>query len=168
MNPEALWIKRTGMILCLLTLLTACSSANRSSPALEVVSGQPKNPVVEAWIEYPGPPSRWAGPSSLLIHIDVHPNGDTAKITWTSEAQLFSDAGKPIPRETVQDALDDLSEALHASAIPLPETCVNPVRVRLIRSDQSVQERRGCRSPIGWPRIASEVVSDLLTARMGE
>ncbi len=148
-------------------LINSCSSS-RNSPALEVVSGDPKNPAVEAWIEYPGPDARWSGPSGFFVHVNLSASNEAAQITWTSEAQLFADSGRPVPREVAQEAIDSLADAMDAKPVPEPDTCSSMVRVRIVRVDQSIQEKKGCRSPIGWQRIASEVVSDLLTARTAD
>ena len=45
--------------------------------------------------------------------------------------------------------------------------CLYPVRARLIRADGSVVEKQGCRSQLGWTRVASETVSLLISATVG-
>src|SRR6185295_670703 len=61
----------------LLTLAASCVGMHGQS-TLDAIQGSitENKPVVEAYIEYPGPQERWAAPSSLAIHITARDGSD--------------------------------------------------------------------------------------------
>jgi hypothetical protein len=153
---------------------------------LEAASVAQSKPIVEAYIDFPGPPEKWVGPAGLLLHVTAR-EGKSAKVVVTSPGLdghaplldavrgLASENALPdgknaeakiqkgISVEAARERLSFLARALTEGA-QFFQGCLNPVRVRLIRQDGSIFERSGCRGQVGWSRSASEAVSDFLTA----
>src|SRR4051812_35692781 len=72
--------------LCL-TLAASCVGMHGQS-TLDAIQGSitENKPVVEAYFEYPGPQERWAGPSSVAIHITAR---DGAEPTISISPNVF-------------------------------------------------------------------------------
>ncbi len=132
------------------------------------------SPFVEAYLEYQGPPERWAGPGTVLVHLVAH-DLNHAELTVRPDllTQIY-DQGEQMgirrisstqPRPTGQVARERLSYL--AESILNEKTafygCLYPIRARLVRGDGSVVEKMGCRSLQGWPSIASRTVSEMFT-----
>jgi hypothetical protein len=147
-------------------------------------------PFVEAYIEYPGPQTKWAGPSSFILHVTAKDAG-AAQITMTPDlptgdkpaapshdattsshrapaaSALSAAAGARTTRkmtsEEARNQLAFLGNALQGAQAPF-RGCMSPVRVRMIRADGGIFERQGCRSELGWSRAVSEAVSTFVDA----
>jgi hypothetical protein len=66
-----------------------------------------------------------------------------------------------VTQVNARDQVARLAEAIRDDDSPF-SGCLNPVRVRLIRTDGILLERQGCRGQEGWPKVASEVASHFL------
>ena len=133
-------------------------------------------PLVEIYVEYPGPEARFAGPPALLVHLDAR--GDTsgvgkARISVSpgvfremphAPKRVLASLGGEIPLETARARLAILGSAL-SGGDPKFTGCLSPIRVRAIRADRSVLEKIGCRSQDGWPRAVSDAVSEWLAVK---
>jgi len=129
-------------------------------------------PFVEAAIEYTGPQARWAGPVSFMIKIEAYDAGP-ARIAVTPN--LFRDvlenpeilgrapASRGIPGERARTRFGEIAAALQGA----PQSfrgCLSPVKIRLVRADGALLEKKGCRGHTGWPRVVSEAVNDFVSA----
>jgi hypothetical protein len=120
--------------------LSGCQSALRQA-APQTAAAESGAPFVEAYLEYVGPPERWAGPRTTAHHVF---------------------AREPIARADLRSLGSTMAQAPSAFT-----GCLYPIRARLIRSDGSVLERQGCRDNSGWPVVVSRMVSNALeTARL--
>lgn len=151
---------------------------------------QSSQPYVEAYVEYPGPQQKWAGPSSFTLHVAAKDDG-AAIITMTPE-MLTGDAPEQTGPSVTQrvpaasglsntiaahpqiraanmtgiqarEHLAHLVVALQGTQAPF-RGCMSPVRVRMVRADGAILERQGCRSELGWSRAVSEMVSTFIEA----
>jgi hypothetical protein len=160
------WSAIRFFLVCL--SVAGCSSIKSGSvlEALKGIGSTKKSPITEAFIEYAGPHSQWAGPGSLLVYVDLKDSVAT-RVQVTPPVQV-QDANSQKPAEPevfkteeVRKALDQLSDAIEEDESEF-SGCLLPIRVRLVRADQSVFERDGCRSDSGWPGVASRLVSKLV------
>ncbi len=132
-------------------------------------------PYVEAFVEYAGPQEKWAGPASFTLHVIAK---DAGGATVTVQPALFTElppagmaaqgrtpASQGLPGELAREHLAHLATSLQGADQAF-RGCLSPVRVRLIRADGSLLEKRGCRSQSGWNRVASEAVSNFITATL--
>jgi len=181
-------------VLCAITsvlALSACMSA-RNHPALDAAqnavngksdSGLPgvrsSEAFTEAYIEYPGPHAKWAGPASFVIHISTkNPHWALINVApaWfnTSEeeqAGLTSETAnkvntKGLSSDYARERIRYLAGAMQQGPEPTFKGCLYPVRVRLIREDGTFIEKTNCRSEVGWPKVASEAAEYFLTAKL--
>ncbi|OFZ54776.1 MAG: hypothetical protein A2428_17270 [Bdellovibrionales bacterium RIFOXYC1_FULL_54_43] len=163
--------------------LIGCSGKNTiTSSATQAV---PLSPFVEAYLEYVGPPQRWAGPNSVIVHIFAR-DSDTAEIkvipnflrpnflrpnyasalhenripASSSSGPLL---GNKMTRVMAREELVRLASAMSGPEQPF-FGCLNPIRARLVRADGSVLERHGCRDTAGWPVTLSQLVSRSIAA----
>jgi hypothetical protein len=177
MNRKALssvaLILLTGL---LLTFAASCVGMHGQS-TLDAIQGSiaENKPIVEAFVEYPGPQERWAGPSSLVVHITAR---DGVEPTVTLTPGVFqaesgvSDFSTPVRKsglttQVVRERLALVATALTQAGLSTDEKqggCLSPVRARLIKSDGSIIEKRGCRSQTGWAFQASDAATDLIAA----
>lgn len=149
-------------------------------------------PYVEAYIEYPGPQAKWAGPMSYILHVSAKDSG-AAQITTTPQlltdepkaehesheapsvsqrapaasavSQAIAPAIHHMSSEDARAQLAHLVSALQGVQAPF-RGCMTPVRVRLVRADGGIFERQGCRSELGWSRTVSETVSAFVEASL--
>jgi hypothetical protein len=165
---------REWAIAGLLITATGCVGSQPQSAMDAMEAGMA---FVEGYIEFGGPDARWAGPESIILHVDAR-DGVDAKLDLTPT--IFKRGGKKggastarralasagnavaIPSEAVRGMLADLAATLDSPDRAF-RGCLSPVRVRLIRSDGAVVERQGCRTQIAWTRTASRIFSDLLS-----
>lgn len=199
MNSTGDWkmknARKTSLSLVLgMVFATGCTSIQDNS-ALEGLTGSDDvttNPYVSAYIEYPGPQKKWAGPSSLSMKIDakgegyskveVYPEYFQSLMKTTAEATAAArgpaseanreKASAALTKQQVQTESAMTTEAARAQFAFLAEAmktqhaafegCMYPVRARLIRANGEVLEKYGCRGQNGWPRVASEIVSESL------
>ena len=179
-------------------VIGGCMSA-RNHPALEAVQkgqegqGASGPTYVEAYIEYPGPQQKWAGPESFVLHV-MAKEGKMAELTATpdwfnkttvklasrrlasalSEAAKGAEAAKQqpglsnfaVPKDVAREKLRYLAGAIQNGPEPVFKGCLSPVRVRLVREDGQFLEKTGCRSETGWPHVASESVEYFMTAML--
>jgi hypothetical protein len=158
---------------------------------LDAIQGsiEEKKPFVEAWIEYSGPQERWAGPSSLIVHVTAKDGGAPMVALvpdrFTPEAGVadFSSQAASLPAgpgrapgsesqailstTAIRDRLAVLGTALSqptsaGAADEGASGCLSPIHARLVRSDGSIVEKRGCRSGAGWAFQASAAAADLV------
>src|SRR4051812_39397522 len=75
----------------LLTLAASCVGMHGQS-TLDAIQGSiaEAKPIVEAYIEYPGPQERWAGPATVAIHVIAR---DGAEPTIVVSPDLFQSEG---------------------------------------------------------------------------
>ncbi len=131
-------------------------------------TSEASSPLVEAYIEYPGPHEKWAGPFSFVIHVTIRGPGKPQIMIspeilkpQATEKKTESVGSQGLSTEAVREELARLNAAMQE-----PERvfhgCLYPVRVSLIRADGVLIERQGCRGQLGWPRIASEISNHLI------
>ena len=156
--------------LTLIVLLTGCSSMN-DHPIQEMT---PSNaPFVEAQLEYSGPDARWGGPATINFYMSAA--GDTVKAVMRPELIDLNKKQELAPGSRhlaalngykVEDARKDLLElAQHVLESESPyKGCMYPVKVKIVRSDGAVLEKKGCRSESGWTRSASQWMSKVMNA----
>jgi len=119
-------------------------------------------PFIEGYIEFLGPHEKWVGPASFVLHVSAR---DGEKATLNLAPSLVQGLGT-VDSGKARDELLKLFVAMRAEEQEY-YGCMNPVKVRLIRSDGSTAERMGCRGQAAWPRIASETVNRLLEFATG-
>jgi hypothetical protein len=176
--------------------LSSCVQGRSTLEAIQQSMG--KAPFVEAYVEYPGPENRWAGPATFRLHLTAKDLATPASITvspalWRPHRSLASNAlPGPAPAASEVTRVSDMSHLPTASGsisvemardelfrlgsalegvdgnVPGLAGCLSPVHVRLTRSDGSVTEKRGCRSQAGWQRAVGESVNHWLSAWLQE
>lgn len=167
--------KKITSLLLLSVSVTGCTTAMNSSPlALHSETGQ-SGSFVEAWIEQVGPPAKWAGPQSFLVHVSAR----DPKLTEISFApELFpkrswdlqgrTPAANAFTLEAAREELHFLASAIEGESTPEFRGCMYPVRVRLVRGDGSILEKQGCRAAYGWPNTANRMIASLLERAHGK
>ncbi len=169
-----------------LALVTACSSMNSKDGGAPLGSapglGKAESPFVEAFLEYVGPPQKWAGPGSFVVHIVAKDNKAPKVVLYPallparpvyapavhpSRALAGTEGKSPqytteVAREQLQELARLMAEGQNFSA------CLYPIRVRLIRGDGSVMDRYGCRSREGWPAMVSRMMSDWIQVAVSQ
>jgi hypothetical protein len=167
-----------------MTALAGCAGAARNktaaaSGAAPVSTAQAPAPVVEAFLEFVGPPDRWAGPPTMMIHLTakdpefaelaVTPaiSGPGARMDLRRTQRASSSGPARIGATLARESLAELTMAVQAeSELATFSGCLFPVRVKLVRADGSVTERSGCRTLTGWPVALSLTTSRVLTASL--
>ena len=138
------------------SVLSACLGTEPS--VKNAVQEKPhSSPVVEAYVEYPGPDKKWVGPKDFIIHIDTtHEGGKdgNSEIIITKDERSVR-KGPAI--EKTREMLKDLESSVQGGATLAPIGCLSPVRVRLIRADGGITQRQSCRGQAGWPLLASQL-----------
>ncbi|MEK6580270.1 MAG: hypothetical protein AABZ55_13680 [Bdellovibrionota bacterium] len=151
-------------------VLSGCMSMQSQTTleAIQVAGGN--QPYVEAYIEYPGPNAKWAGPASFILHITAK---DTAAAQVAMTPNWLFPMSNPKDRalaseRTISGEVAREHMARLVTAIQAGDTefsgCLYPIRVRLIRADGAIVEKHGCRGPVGWAKASSEVVDQFITA----
>ena len=163
-------------IVALATVFAGCAGSSSSRPE----GGGTAATFVEAFIEFPGPDAKWAGPDSIVLHVDAR-SAQVAKIEFTPALAVRTKGGRSlafatdapahplfreVPTRMVRDRLAALGEELESPDRPFAG-CLNPVRVWLIRADDEVVEKKGCRTQVSWTRASSRAFSDILSAWLG-
>ncbi len=149
-----------------LILLTGCVGAQQNSTLEAIQSAfQPAAGFTSMSIEYPGPDQKWAGPPSFAMEVDA--KGETTSIK-ISPPELDPSSSTTIslhPKEAREyfKYLAGKLESAPAAESTAKAGCASTVRVRLVRSDGSVMEKRACRSAEGWPHVASTAVDFFLS-----
>jgi hypothetical protein len=167
-------MRSTALGLGLAGLLGGCTSLQNQN-GLEAFKAAEKStsPIVEAFFEYGGPDSRWAGPSALIVRVDARERG-MAKVTSQPQVRLRhlpadgTTAGRglasvsSVTSDEARTQLAEIATQMQADAQTF-SGCLYPLRVRLVRQDGGVLEKHGCRSTQGWPSAVSKAVSFYLT-----
>lgn len=170
-----------------LLVLSGCMAARQTLDEIDGSMGfAAEGTVIEAYIEYPGPAERWAGPQSLLVRVSAKDGSESGQVLITPE--LFSKlevrspkgvARMPAPMamdtEATRAQLAELAAALQQdgedTAAVQFRGCLYPVRVRLVRSDGAIMEKHGCRAHEGWTaevsRLTSVFLADAMKGRSG-
>jgi hypothetical protein len=117
----------------LIIVTSSCQGARHIFPASQTKEAAP---FVEAFLEYVGPPERWAGPRTVSYRVSAR------------EPEARAELG-------------DLGQSMLETGLPFAG-CLYPVRARLVRADGSVLEQQGCRGNSGWPVAAGRVISSAL------
>ena len=176
-----------GLMVSLPVILSGCLGMQSQSTLDAIQEGMSAQPVTEAYIEYPGPQSKWAGPTNFILHVSAK---DTlARISVTPA--LFDEAAAGIslkgrapasmtegakPGQKVdhrvemtggqaRDQLAHLAASLTGGAENF-RGCLSPLRVRMIHADGAVTEKQGCRGQTGWSKAASESVNTFISAAL--
>lgn len=146
--------------------LSACQAGIRPVASIPTQSATVADgaPFVEAFLEYVGPPERWAGPRTVTLHLQ-------ARELEPASVLITPNPGMPVPRpgggsvsaagHIAQPVARDELRALGTTMIEAPATftgCLYPIRARLVRADGTVLERTGCRANTGWPVAVSRVL----------
>ena len=190
-------MKRFNSRLAWITLALSASGAGCAggsstlSNVVEAIEGLKgsSSPVVEAYIQYPGTESRWAGPVLWTVHVSAHdshspvfeitPALPRPKAAGAPElvgripasslglTQGKSSSGQPagtvsLTQQQVRERLQHLAEAL-ASADEETASCLSSVKVRLTRADGTVLEKQACRGSQVWTQVASELAAEFMT-----
>lgn len=159
---------KTSLLQILVFLaLAGCMTAQNHS-ALDALQGMAGGaPYVEAYIEYPGPSEKWAGPASFILHVEAKDaSTPSVRLTpnWFNTPTGEKHPPLQITKETAREQIANLAAAiLNAPEIPY-KGCVSPIRVRLIRQDGNVLEKMACRTERGWPNYASQTVHFFMSA----
>ena len=176
---KLMWKTVTLISSMALTLGSGCSQLKgpqKPDPKTAITdpAGINSQAVVEAYLEYIGPPERWAGPKPFVIHVDAtHVSGIQVKITSAFEDSEMrgwaAKSGGSLRIPTTAEARNQLTELAVVSSsqvVPAFQACVNPIRVRLIRADQSVVEKLGCRGQGEWAAKVSNLTSHFVEASL--
>jgi hypothetical protein len=165
-------------------VLSSCMSLQNGG-TLDQIAGALTSPIVEGYIEYPGPHAKWAGPQGFVMHIDAKGTGN-AKLSVVP-ALIAAPAAHPtnlgkvgahrtlasepvvsnqgVPAEVAREILANLGSSIGHEE-PAFRGCLSPVRIRLIRANGALIERQGCRGQGGWAKTASETVNRFVTAHL--
>lgn len=191
-------MKKIVFVLGACTLLFTACLGKRQDATLEGIQGRMaenseqagEGPFVEAYIEYTGPQSKWAGPPTFVMHvkarenetpmISVTPNMfNTAQLREPSSlrtnpgaAEVEKDKNKAaatvtLKPDAIRERLADFAEEVQDAGDGDFKGCLYPVRVWLIRSSGVILEKHGCREHKGWVTTANELVSDFIGAIQG-
>jgi hypothetical protein len=168
--------------IALLALAFSSCMSIQNGGTLDQLANAIASPIVEAYVEYPGPHAKWAGPASFVMHVDARGTG-IAKLTVVpslvlpahhTEGRVANRVLASVKDETQEQGLSAEAARQHlgnlASTLGQPEStfkgCLAPVRVRLIRANGALIERQGCRGQSGWTKAASETVNRFVTAHL--
>jgi hypothetical protein len=167
-----------GILAALLTMTAACVGMHGQS-TLDAIQGsiQEAKPIIEAYIEYPGPQDRWAGPGNLIVHVTARGEGKDPEISFSphvfqAEAGV-QDFTTPVAKKSalttqvVRERLGLVAAAMTTASQAGDDRapgCLSPVRVRLIKNDGGILEKHGCRSLTGWTFQAADAAADLIAA----
>jgi hypothetical protein len=173
-------------ISCLAALMmSGCSGIKTEvikTPVTQTTDQSRNSPFIEAYLEYVGPPERWAGPSNLLVHLvakdltntefSVRPDlitqlGEKAEIKEGSRLPSSTSTTDRPKGQVAREKLAFLAESINTDRTPF-FGCLYPVRARLIRADGSLVEKFGCRSFQGWASVASHTVSQMFAMELNE
>jgi hypothetical protein len=161
----------------LLTALTSIALLALSACLEEatVKTGKNENqnkPFVEAFIEFQGPSSKWAGPESMSIQLNARA-ADKVSVSVLPKWLLadtdaiavsdFSARGKVSPA-AAREYLSFLAAIVQKSPDEKWQGCLSPVHIKLISEDGQIVEKTSCRSLNGWPIEASRAAHKILSS----
>jgi hypothetical protein len=151
--------------------LPGCMSMQ--SPSVQDTIQKGQQPYVEAFIEYSGPQSKWAGSATWVLHVNAR-DAANPQVSFTprfvDEPQVGSPRGLASEKNASRAAaflrteLAELASTVQNAGEPIFRGCLYPVRIRMVREDGALLERQGCRSSSGWARNVSESVSRFLAS----
>ena len=151
----------------------------QSQTTLDGIAGAApsKEPYVEAYIEFPGPSKKWAGPTSFIMHVMAKDKGSAqiaiSPALFKSPELTLKSRGpasakfKGMTADEARSALQKLATSLTGSEANF-QGCMSPIRVRLTRADGSIVEKQGCRGQSAWSGTASATVNNFITLSMAE
>lgn len=158
-------------IIFLLIFSLSCAESKQSDSLLESISPQGGH-FVEAVVEYSGPDARWAGPQNFVLRVQVSQDHQT-KVSWI--VPEFKDKAMFAGRQLASVPKDEnqagaIQDQMRALAFEIQKEtgaytgCLWPVRVRMVRNDGVVIERRGCRGQNRWTERAGRFFDQMLSA----
>ena len=143
------------------TLLSGCFGSSKGGSIMDGrVNDEAAPPFVEAFIEYPGPSEKWAGPHSLSAHLSAR-GGKSGEIAVIHPMFKMVDAHPAISVEKAREQFDRI-QAIINHELKSTANCSSPVKIRLIRTDGAVISKQACRGQSGWPRVASDLTAQWL------
>lgn len=167
-------MKTITLAACVLVLGASGCLSMQSQTSLDNAATSTQ-PYVEGYVEYPGPPAKWAGPTSFILHVVAKDAGpaqiSVAPALFTPPGRDGTTMGrlpasiKGLSGEAAREQLGHLATSLQGASTNF-RGCLSPVRVRLVRADGALLEKQGCRSQSGWGRAASDTVNQFITAAL--
>jgi hypothetical protein len=172
MNPRTSW-KLSAAVIAISVQFIGCMSM-QSQSTFEAIDGALNSalPFVEAYIEYPGPKEKWAGPTTFTLNVVARDAGSAriafAPALFRPETEATTAGRAPaaqigLSSDVAREHLAKLATALQGSE-GVFSGCLSPVRVRLIRADGSLLDKYGCRGQAGWAQAVSDSVNYFLMA----
>jgi hypothetical protein len=154
-ETQLLWVRRVTSWISVVGCIALSGCLGNDTVEDHPMQEDSTVPFVEATIAYPGTDARWAGPPGFSVSVTTLKKGN-AQI-------LVSPTGKKgtLKIEAAREEMNRLHTALRAEESPFLG-CLLLVHVKLVRADGAAIERTGCRSQLGWPRFASEIVNHLM------
>lgn len=142
---------------------TGCMTG-QDKATLDAISGASQPTYVEAFVEYPGPAAKWAGPPSFVMHV-LAKEGEKPEVTvppgWLANWGTMSDARRPASQlltgEEARAKIGELASAISDGGTDY-HGCLYPIHVRLIRADGKVVDQQGCRGQSRWASAASDAL----------
>lgn len=160
--------------------LAGCFSMQNQTTIDGVQEATSKLPIVEAVIEYPGPQDRWAGPVTFTMQIvakDAGPaiikvspalfQGSAVRMKENEVDNRAPASGKGLSGEEARDRLAHLAASLSGGEESF-RGCLYPIRLRFVRADGSLSEKKGCRGQSSWSRNVSQSVNDFILSSLGQ
>jgi hypothetical protein len=157
------------LVAALGTWAAACSSAH-NHPLTQGQLLRKQAPVVEAFLEYVGPPDKWAGPASFVVHVTarelshpevaLYPSHLAHPVAPSGRAVASANGEMKLTGATARDQLAELAGLMGQEQSWYG--CLYPVRVRLIREDGSLTDKYGCRGQDGWPAAMTRILGQFI------
>lgn len=130
---------------------------------------------VEGYLEYAGPPDRWSGFETFILHVRARDRGNAEVVVTPSSFgkkdrtlstnQPKNQTAEGMPSDTARERFATLAQAFEKSPRMDFSGCFYPVRVRLARRNGEILEMRGCRGQKGWVEEVSKLVDDVLLSQ---
>jgi hypothetical protein len=158
-----------GAALVFGALGTGCVGAHQGT--LDEIAGAlgQQEPYTEAFIDYPGPSDRWAGPARFILHVTAKDKAVDVKLPAQWHPVPSNDHRAPaavLTGDQARDKLANLATAMQEDSSSF-RGCMYPIRVRLVRADGEILDKTGCRDQSRWAKTASETV-DFFVAHAGK
>jgi hypothetical protein len=165
-NPRGSFVRVFIAVIIATAIIAMAGCEGGLRPA--VPKDSPSSPFVEAFIEYVGPPDRWAGPRTATLRLLAREENASVLLALLPGRSPAPGSGGALSTAAGQIAQGLLRAELQQLGSTMLETpvdfsgCMYPIRARLVRADGSVFERQGCRTNSGWPIAAGRTVSKVL------
>ncbi len=169
-------MRKIPLLAALLVILVPGCLSMQSQSTLDEMQGS--TPFVEAFVEYPGPQAKWAGPVIFILHVVAKDAGTAqvaiapalfGRVTPPLVARRKLASTQPAPKglsgNYAREQIAQLATALQGADQSFAG-CLYPIRVRLVRADGALLEKQGCRSQSGWSTTASEFVNRFILASL--